>query len=40
MRVKYHPSEKQRETTIECKCFAKEQRNPNVCTVLDVERYV
>jgi hypothetical protein len=40
MRVKYLPREKQREIAIECKCFAKEQRNPEVCIALNVERYV
>jgi hypothetical protein len=40
MRVKHLLREKQREVTIDYKYVAKEQRNPKVCTVLNVERQV
>jgi hypothetical protein len=40
MRVKHLPREKQREVPMECKRVAKEQRNPKVCTVMNVERHV
>jgi hypothetical protein len=40
MRVKHLPIKKTKKISIDCKCVGKEQRNPEVCTVLNIERHV